>query len=338
MSINIIDYKISIIIPIYNVENYLQRCIDSVLSQDFTDWEMILVDDGSPDNCPAICDKNAQNDSRIKVIHKANGGLISARKAGVSIAKGKYVMHLDSDDWLQPKALTILYNQIIKGYDMVRGGAQRITPDGKIIPLERYKITQGEVHGSENFLINIYTGKVAPYLWGALYRADLFDDSVFDESIENRISLGEDVVTNMLVGLKINKVLYIEDIVYNYAYNPNSIMQSYAVSEEYGNRLENLLYKRVISKYQELESWRFAKYASYTLIRCFNPNYGFSNHYDNDVQYLKNPLYADKVRELVPSKYLLFATCKPLYKLYSWIYRKALILFKKRRIKKRKLV
>lgn len=326
--------EISIVVPIYKVEKYLQRCIDSVLNQDFNDWEMILVDDGSPDRCPKICDENACKDSRIKVIHKANGGLISARQAGIRIAEGKYVMHLDSDDWLQPKALSILHNQIIKGYDMVRGGAQRITPDGKIIPLEHYKITNGEVIGSENFLINIYTGKVAPYLWGALYRTELFNDVVFDESIENKISLGEDVVTNMLVGMKISKVLYIEDIVYNYAYNPNSIMASSAVSDNYGKRLESLLYRRVISKYPELESWRFAKYASYTFTACFNPNYGFSSYYDRDIQYLKNPLYADKIRELVPAKFLRFATCKPLYQLYSWTYRTALKLLKKRRKQK----
>lgn len=330
--------EISIIVPIYKVEKYLQRCIDSVLSQDFTDWEMILVDDGSPDRCPEICDENTHKDSRIKVVHKANRGLISARQAGVRIANGKYLMHLDSDDWLQPKALSTLYNQIIKGYDMVRGGAQRVTPDGKIIPIENYKITNGEVIGSENFLINIYTGKVAPYLWGALYRANLFDDTVFDESIENKISLGEDVVTNMLVGMKINKALYIEDIVYNYAYNPNSIMASSAVSDDYGKRLESLLYRRIISKYPELASWRFAKYASYTFTACCNPNYGFSGYYDKDVQYLKDSLYADKIRELVPAKFLRFATCKPLYKLYTWAYRTALKIIRSKKRRKEKLV
>lgn len=315
--------EISIVVPIYKVESYLQRCIDSVFAQDFTDWEMILVDDGSPDKCPEICEENARKDERIKVVHKPNGGLISARQAGTRIAKGKYVMHLDSDDWLQPKALSTLYRQIIKGYDMVRGGAQRITPDGKVIPLENYKIISGEVTGSEHFLVNIYTGKVAPYLWGALYRIDLFNDEVFNESIANKISLGEDVVTNMLVGMKMSKVLYIEDVVYNYAYNPNSIMASSAVSDDYGQRLEGLLYRRVISKYPELEAWRFAKYASYTFTACCNPNCGFSKYYDNDVQYLKNPLYADKIRELVPAKFLHFATCKPLYRLYTWLYRAA---------------
>ena len=95
----------SVIIPIYNVEDYLERCIESVLAQTFADYELILVDDGSTDNCSAICDQYAEKDSRIKVIHKKNGGLVSARQAGVRIAEGEYVFNLDGDDAFCPDAL-----------------------------------------------------------------------------------------------------------------------------------------------------------------------------------------------------------------------------------------
>lgn len=91
--------KFSVIIPIYKVEQYLRQCIDSVLAQTYTDFEIILVDDGSPDGCPAICDEYADKDSRIKVIHKPNGGLSDARNAGLDAAKGEYVIFLDSDDY-----------------------------------------------------------------------------------------------------------------------------------------------------------------------------------------------------------------------------------------------
>lgn len=91
--------KFSIIIPVYNVEKYLQQCIDSVLKQSFLNFEAILVDDGSPDNCPAICDEYASRDNRIKVVHKLNGGLSDARNAGLDVAGGEYVLFLDSDDW-----------------------------------------------------------------------------------------------------------------------------------------------------------------------------------------------------------------------------------------------
>ncbi|HFU5892253.1 TPA: glycosyltransferase family 2 protein, partial [Enterococcus faecium] len=90
--------EISIIVPIYNVEQYLRKCVDSILAQTFTDFEVILVDDGSPDNSGAICDEYAKLDSRVRVIHKENGGLSDARNAGIEIAKGKYLGFVDSDD------------------------------------------------------------------------------------------------------------------------------------------------------------------------------------------------------------------------------------------------
>lgn len=104
----------SIIIPIYKVENYLRQCVDSVLSQTFNDYELILVDDGSPDGCPAICDSYASQDNRIKVIHKANGGLSDARNAGLDIAQGEYVLFLDSDDWWDNSAFLQRLNQTIE--------------------------------------------------------------------------------------------------------------------------------------------------------------------------------------------------------------------------------
>ena len=93
---------ISIIVPIYKVESLLSKCVDSLLSQTFGDLEIILVDDGSPDNCGKICDEYAQKDPRIFVIHKENGGLSSARNAGLDVCKGEYIMFVDSDDYVEP--------------------------------------------------------------------------------------------------------------------------------------------------------------------------------------------------------------------------------------------
>ena len=98
---------ISIIVPIYNVELYLRRCLDSVLNQTYTNLEIILVDDGSPDGCPQICDEYAAKDKRIAVIHKENGGLSDARNAGLDICKGKYISFIDSDDWVDEKYIFI---------------------------------------------------------------------------------------------------------------------------------------------------------------------------------------------------------------------------------------
>lgn len=105
---------VSIIIPVYKVEKYLARCLESVLNQDYHNLEIILVDDGSPDNSPAICDEYAQKDNRVKVIHKCNGGQSSARNAGMEIATGEYVNFLDSDDWIEPDTISYALSVIRK--------------------------------------------------------------------------------------------------------------------------------------------------------------------------------------------------------------------------------
>ena len=106
----------SIIVPVYNVEKYINKCIDSVLAQTFTDFELILVDDGSPDGCSAVCDDYAEKDSRIKVIHKQNEGLINARKSGLAIADGKYIGFVDGDDWIESDTYEN-FAEMIKKYE-----------------------------------------------------------------------------------------------------------------------------------------------------------------------------------------------------------------------------
>lgn len=105
--------NISVVVPVYKVEDYLKRCVDSLLAQTYQDFELILVDDGSPDNCPGMCDEYAQKDCRIKVIHKENGGLSDARNAGIDIAKGSWLTFVDSDDYLHPDMLQVLYNAAV---------------------------------------------------------------------------------------------------------------------------------------------------------------------------------------------------------------------------------
>ena len=103
---------ISVIVPVYNVEKYIHRCVDSILAQTFTDFELILVDDGSPDNCPAICDEYAAKDSRVRVIHQKNQGQAAARNYGVSMAKGAWISFVDSDDMIASKMLELLYQVV----------------------------------------------------------------------------------------------------------------------------------------------------------------------------------------------------------------------------------
>ena len=103
---------VSIIVPIYKVEPYLRRCLDSIVNQTYTNLEIILVDDGSPDNCPQTCDEYAAKDNRIIVIHKENGGLSDARNIGLDIWKGDYISFVDSDDWVEKKYIEIFKNLV----------------------------------------------------------------------------------------------------------------------------------------------------------------------------------------------------------------------------------
>ena len=109
--------SISVVVPVYMVEAYLRRCVDSVLAQTFSDFELILVDDGSPDNCGAICDEYAERDSRVRVIHQANGGLSAARNAGIDWAfahsDSRWLTFIDSDDWILPRYLEVLFKAAI---------------------------------------------------------------------------------------------------------------------------------------------------------------------------------------------------------------------------------
>ena len=109
--------KISIIVPVYKAEPYLHRCIDSILAQTFTDWELLLIDDGSPDSSGEICDEYASRDSRIQVFHKENGGVSSARNMGLDSMRGEYVTFVDADDCLYVDALEVFMAHIVK-YDL----------------------------------------------------------------------------------------------------------------------------------------------------------------------------------------------------------------------------
>lgn len=124
--------KISVIVAIYNVEQYLHKCIDSILAQTYENLEIILVDDGSPDKSGAICDEYAQKDSRVKVIHKQNGGQSTARNAALDIATGEYIGFVDGDDWIEPEMYQILYSTMVnEGADIVQCGWYIVEPNGK---------------------------------------------------------------------------------------------------------------------------------------------------------------------------------------------------------------
>lgn len=228
--------KISILVPVYNVEPYLQRCIDSVLAQDFQDWEMILVDDGSPDRCPEICDEAARKDKRITVVHKENGGLPSARLAGFEQAKGEYLVFLDSDDWLLEGALTMLYREISRGdYDIVRSQVIREDENGTRWK-EDYILLRQHFDNEDGYPL-YFIKESAPYLHSAIYRSRLFSPESFLPLIRNKISLGEDWITNFLISKKVKSISYIDEPTYIYYLNNASLITSYIRAWKYNERV-----------------------------------------------------------------------------------------------------
>ena len=170
---------ISIIVPVYKAEKYLDNCINSLLSQTYTDLEIILVDDGSPDASGAICDAYAAKDSRIKVIHQQNGGQSAARNAGLSVASGEYVGFVDADDTVEPDMYEVLY-EAIQGRDLAICGARRVR-EGQIP--ERIDGAGSVTELDRDGLWNEVFGRMNNGAWNKLYRKDLLQGCRFLEGL-----------------------------------------------------------------------------------------------------------------------------------------------------------
>lgn len=206
--------EVSIIVPVYNVEKYLNQCVDSILNQTFADFELILVDDGSPDNCGVICDEYAVKDSRISVIHKKNGGVSSARNVGLDVATGKYIMFCDSDDWTEPFWVERMYQTAEEHPDMcvvanmwsVTGEEEICKPIGKTVESENAKT-----------YYEVWENGISPYTPNKIYRRDIIESNQlrFDPSIK----LSEDLAFNLEYHEIVRKN-HKNDVIYIYIYMP----------------------------------------------------------------------------------------------------------------------
>lgn len=232
--------SISVIIPIYKVEKYLKRCVESVRKQTLTDLEIILVDDGSPDDCPRICDEYLKEDSRIKVIHKQNGGLAFARNAGMNIATGNYLFFLDSDDWLESDGMQRLYETAEKyqvdfvRYRAIRTGWPGMEENAPCMVEEIRELQEG-LYDKKRIINEIYPRLLAtPQLtmgaivgaWGSLYRTDFLRKNQL--SFYEEVKFSEDLIFSANVVRAANSFYFIDTPgVYHYFYNPNSISKSF---------------------------------------------------------------------------------------------------------------
>lgn len=224
--------KVSIIVPIYNVEKYLDRCMDTLLNQSLKDIEIIMVDDGSPDNCPKMCDEYAKRDSRVKVIHKENAGLGFARNSGLEIARGEYIAFVDSDDYVEKDMYEQLYSAAnTKQVEMVLCGFFRdkdgCRENGLVanMPKENAVIDscQDYVTNLIGQLPEIYYSMFYGYaVWNILFSGDIIRKyNIRFES--ERIYLSEDILFQIEYASKISKVLLYPTPLYNYCLNAGTL-------------------------------------------------------------------------------------------------------------------
>ena len=229
------DGLISVIVPIYNVENYLVRCIDSIINQTYSNLEIILVDDGSPDNCHIICDEYAKKDSRIKVIHKKNGGLSDARNAGLEIATGKYISFIDSDDYIYKDMYTDLIG-LIKAHDadISNCSVYKFYENDKF-NLDYDKEFNIKIYSNEDALRSlIMEEEIKQTVWNKIYKRKIIDDIKFEVG-----KIQEDEYWTYKVIGNAKKVVHIDKPMYYYLQRENSIM-----GERYSEKRLHGIYSR----------------------------------------------------------------------------------------------
>lgn len=201
--------KVSVIVPVYNAEEYLHRCIDSILAQTFTDFELLLINDGSTDESGLICDEYASKDNRVRVFHKENGGVTSARALGVNNSQSDWITFVDADDKLCINALLCFISKTDKDVDIIVGFHKPMKVSSERMNIDKYQS-------------NCIAGAgIEP--WGKLFRRNLFSSSVFD--IPSEIRMGEDWLMNVRLSFKTSKSVEILlqpcNVVYNYIENEN---------------------------------------------------------------------------------------------------------------------
>ena len=220
-----IKMKLSIIVPVYGVANYLRKCVDSLLVQDITDYEIILVDDGSPDECPQICDEYAEKYDNIRVVHQENAGLSAARNTGIATAQGEYIMFVDSDDYLQPNVLGTLMEQVERdNLDVLRFRYQNVRESGEVfVPHEGMKTDYNNYSSEPTDGLTFLNDRmwVQCYVVQFLVRREIVLQEQFTPSI-----YFEDTDWTPRMLLRTKRVASTDLVVYNYLWREGSITLS----------------------------------------------------------------------------------------------------------------
>lgn len=262
---------ISVIVPVYNMEQYLERCINSIKKQSYSNLEIILVDDGSTDHSADMCDTYAQEDQRIKVIHKVNGGLSDARNAGLAIATGAYIGYVDSDDWIEPQMYQKMYEACIENEAQVAVCRYAKVYSDETIRGGNHKTTVFE----RDSILKVYLSDNSDYIvynsvWSKLFAREIIVGEIFPVGKNS-----EDIMYTTRAFCKVTKAVYLDECLYNYVLDrEGSIMNvnrtermfqdeipfwrehiAYIrqhVSDEMGDMAAYYFYRRMLSYYMEL--------------------------------------------------------------------------------------
>lgn len=260
---------ISVIVPVYNVEPFLRCCLDSVLSQTFSDFELILVDDGSPDSCGAICDEYAAKDSRVRVVHKQNGGVSEARNAGLDLAVGEYISFLDSDDYIQPELLQTAVETMDTGLDLLvfqycrifEGETPQVVPFGKNGLI---KLTE-EAERADFIVKDLLTYYVGWEVWNRVFRRDLIQ--AYSLRFPNRsmafAGFAEDLYFTLCYCAHVRKLIVLDKCLYNYRIHSGSTMRRNEKKRKLN--ISNELSKAVLQYYQQFDDCQLLVRSFYTV-------------------------------------------------------------------------
>ncbi|MCI6266632.1 MAG: glycosyltransferase [Erysipelotrichaceae bacterium] len=280
---------ISVIVPIYNVEKYLDRCIESIVNQTYKNLEIILVDDGSPDNCPKICDKWSKKDNRIKVIHKENGGLSDARNAGLDTATGAYIGFVDGDDFLDKKMYEILLKNLIKTKADMSICTAYLYEEKSKIKYKNSKNIQLFIYEGIDKYNNLFNNNISEFnvVWKRIYKKEIFKELRFPKG-----KINEDTfIAHKLLSLS-NKIVYSTEKLYYYVQHENSIMhQKFNIKKLDG--LEAIKEQMLFFQKEEFKNTKYQKisierYMNNILVYyCTVKNHNENKQYQKQIQDLQ---------------------------------------------------
>lgn len=293
----------SVIVPIFNKEKYINECIDSILNQSFNNFELILVDDGSSDNCPSICDSYKKKDSRVVAIHKENGGLVSARKAGTKIAKGEYIVCVDADDYIENNYLSGIAKEIEnKHAEIICTGHTRLDESKK----QKISINYRSGYYTKEDIINeIYPSLVQDKkmnhfpvnIWSKAYKKVLY--SKIQLNVDESVKIGEDGVVSIPYIYMANSMSIIEEYGYVYRINNLSMTNSIAVLDPLYPKKAYIEYIKYIDKesYDFKEQLdRFVVHQVFTMvITQFNKKQDYKTSKNEIIEALDIGLYKETI-------------------------------------------